>query len=380
MHLHTPYITTLEIKGCSLQCSDLDKISRLSNLQHLTYDATGGDSYDSYRQNNFDPDQHRLFAASGFKSPLEGLTNLVSLHIKEEIPNVTPEELQPVSLLSHLSKLALHVATYKRVTRSTKEARVMSSMTSTVYRALSSLPCLSSLAVDVPSVHLSKLTGLQSLSFTKCFHDWHVHRSFTCLTNLTELYVGHGKLALHEVQNLPQLLKATFSIDAVSWDFLRGLTTVRSLTLRRCDMSNAALKCLASMTQLTGLCFSMSYPLNSGIDYDCLDDLSVLNSLASLHGKFVCRYGHESPLELSRWVSELPLLATVAEQQVVLKLHQVPRDSDWMSDFDGSVSCVSGDECENCKSLLGDLEAFEMDSSNSDSDHDSSDHDSSDID
>ena len=245
----------------------------------------------------------------------------------------------------------------------------MSSMTSAVYRALSSLPSLLSLAMDVPSVHLSKLTGLQSLSLTKCVHDWHVHTNFTCLTNLTELYIGHDQLDLHEVQ----LLKATFSIDAVSWDFLRGLTTVRSLTLRRCDMSNAAFGCLTSMTQLTGLSFSMNYPIRSGTYYNCLDNLSVLTSLASLHGKFVCRYGHESPRLLSRWVSKLPLLAIVAEQQVVLKLHQVPGDSDWLSDYDGSVSCVSGDECENCKSLLGDLEAFEVDNSNSD-------HDSTDVD
>ena len=170
LHLHTPCITTLEIKGCSLQCSDLDKTSRLSNLQHLTYDATGGNSYDCYRLKNFDPNQHHLFAARGFKSPLKGLSNLVSLHIEEDI-----------------------------------------------------------------------------------------------------------------------------------------------------------------------------------------------------------RYGHKSPREPSKWVSELSLLATVAVQQVVLKLHQVLRDSDWMSDFDDSVSYVSGDECENCKSLSGDIQALVMDSSNSDSDHDSSD-------
>ncbi len=83
--------------------------------------------------------------------------------------------------------------------------------------------------------------------------------------------------------------------------------------------------------------------------------------------------GSVIPMTLSRWVPKLPLLGAVPEEQVVLKLHQVPRDSDWMSDFDGSVSCVSGDDCENCKSLLADLDVFEMDSSNSDSDDDSSD-------
>ena len=97
LHLHTPCITTLQVKGCSLQCSDFDKISRLCNLQHLTYNGRSGCNQ-RYRLENFDPNQHRLFAATGFKSPLEGLTNLVSLHIEEEIPNVTPEDLQPISL------------------------------------------------------------------------------------------------------------------------------------------------------------------------------------------------------------------------------------------------------------------------------------------
>lgn len=48
LHVHTPYVTTLEIKRCSLQCSDFDKISRLSNLQHLTYDATGGTAWPQF--------------------------------------------------------------------------------------------------------------------------------------------------------------------------------------------------------------------------------------------------------------------------------------------------------------------------------------------
>ena len=39
-----------------------------------------------------------------------------------------------------------------------------------------------------------------------------------------------------------------------------------------------------------------------------------------------------------------------------------------MSGIDGSVSCVSGDVCENCKDLLGDLDVVEIDSSDSNSD------------
>ena len=50
----------------------------------------------------------------------------------------------------------------------------------------------------------------------------------------------------------------------------------------------------------------------------------------------------------------------------MLKLHQVPHDSDWMSELDGSVSFVSGDACENCKSLLSDLDAFDIESDSDD--------------
>lgn len=161
---------------------------------------------------------------------------------------------------------------------------------------------------------------------------------FSRLTKLTEVYVGHGGLTLHEVQNLQWLIKATFSIDAVHWGFLRGLTTVRNLALRRCRLSNAAFDCLTSLTQLTSLDFSMSYPINGGIDYDCIDNLSTC--LASLHGSCASRYRHESLQDLSMWVSKLPSLTAAPEQELELKLHHVLRCSDWMSDFDGSVSCL----------------------------------------
>lgn len=319
---------------------------------------------------NSDSSGHYLFAAPGFRSPLEGLTNLVSLHIEENVPNVTPEHLQALSLLRCLSELKMHVAFYKPATRSTQKGGALeSSMTSAVYRALSSLPSLSSLSVDAPSDHLTKLTGLQSLSFTRCHVDWNIHMDFSRLTQLTEVYVGHGRLTLHEVQNLQWLVKATFSIDAVDWDFLRGLTTVRNLTLRRCRLSNVAFDCLTSLTQLTSLDFSIRYPINGGIDYDCLDNHSKLTCLASLHGRFASRYRHESPQDLSMWVSKLPSLTAVPEQELELKLHQVPRYSDCMSDFDGSVSCVSGDDCENCTSLLRDLDAFNIDSDTDSEDH-----------
>lgn len=93
MHLHTPCLTTFTERGCSLQFSDFDKISRLCNLRHLTDVATGDPSRQEKlcELDSFDSRGHYLFAAPGFRSPLEGLTNLVSLHIEENIPNVTPQ-------------------------------------------------------------------------------------------------------------------------------------------------------------------------------------------------------------------------------------------------------------------------------------------------
>ena len=149
MHLRMPGLVTLEARGCALQCKDFDAISQLSQLQHLTYVAGHFDPDDPNEQEDFDPDQH----ARGFNSPLHGLTGLISLHIEEEIPNVTPQELQPISLLTQLTRLGLHTATYKPATRSgsTDTPGIMSSMTSAVYRSIGCLPNLSSLSVDFPS-------------------------------------------------------------------------------------------------------------------------------------------------------------------------------------------------------------------------------------
>ena len=115
-----------------------------------------------------------------------------------------------------------------------------------------------------------------------------------------------SEITLHKIQNLLCLIKATFSIEAVNWDLLNCLSTVRNLTLRRCQLSNAAFNCLSSMMQLTTLLFSMSYPIKGVIDCDCADNLSMLTSLASLYGRFVTRYGHGIPQELSMWVTTLP--------------------------------------------------------------------------
>ena len=236
-------------------------------------------------------------------------------------------------------------------------------MTSAVYRSLGCLPNLSCLSVDFPSDHITKLQGLQSLKLNRCGVDWEVSKKFSCLTNLTELYIGNGRMTLSNVHNLPWLAKATFSINATNWEFLSGLTTVRDLTLKHCRLSNVAFGRLTNMTQLTSLNFTMSYPIKGGLDYECLDHLSTLTSLVKLHGKFVSRYGAEDPYALCDWFCCSPLADTIAEHNVGLKLHQVPRDSDWMSEFDGSVSCVSGEECENCNSLLGDLRVFDLQSS-----------------
>ena len=102
----------------------------------------------------------------------------------------------------------------------------------------------------------------------------------------------------------------------------------------------------------------MSVPDEGGLDYNMLGHLSRLTNLSELHGKFVARHGVEDAQALSHWFRNSRLSEIVPKENAVLKLHQVPEWSDWMP-YDGDVSCVSGDECEHCMSLLGDLSAFD---------------------
>ncbi len=363
MHKHMPYMTSLNVQGLPLRCADLVNIGRILTLQHLTYICTYGKHYQSNQQAgrmvHFDVTKDYLLAADEHLSPFAGLSNLVSLHIEEEIPNVLPEHLQPISLLTQLTHLALHCAAREQGTQ-----HIVQSMTESVYQALGSMQRLASLQVDIGSPHMTLLKGLKILSVTKSEADWEFPFGFTTLTSLSELSLSgemrrwsNPQVPLSSVQLLPYIRKATFHFEADShvWGFLADLVTVNDLTLQHCNLSNEAFQAVGQLTQLTSLDFTMSRTFKGVVDMEALNALENLVQLSKLHGKFVSRRNHVNEYRLSVWregLSKSPAFLSIPDVQ--LKLHRVPKYSDWSSDLDGDVSCASDDDRE-CKHCIKDL-------------------------
>ncbi len=363
MHKHMPYMTSLNVQGLPLRCADLVNIGRILTLQHLTYICTYGKHYQSNQQAgrmvHFDVTKDYLLAADEHLSPFAGLSNLVSLHIEEEIPNVLPEHLQPISLLTQLTHLALHCAAREQGTQ-----HIVQSMTESVYQALGSMQRLASLQVDIGSPHMTLLKGLKILSVTKSEADWEFPFGFTTLTSLSELSLSgemrrwsNPQVPLSSVQLLPYIRKATFHFEADShvWGFLADLVTVNDLTLQHCNLSNEAFQAVGQLTQLTSLDFTMSRTFKGLVDIEALHALENLVQLSKLHGKFVSRRNHVNEYRLSVWregLSKSPAFLSIPDVQ--LKLHRVPKYSDWSSDLDGDVSCASDDDRE-CKHCIKDL-------------------------
>jgi len=366
MHKHMPHMTSLTVKGLPLRCADLVNIGRILTLQHLTYICTYGEHYQTDQQEerveHFDITKDYLLAADERLSPFAGLSNLVSLHIEEEIPNVLPQHLQPISLLTQLTHLALHCAAREEGTQ-----HIVQSMTESAYQALGSMQRLASLQVDIGSPHMTLLKGLKVLSVTKSEADWEFPSGFTTLTYLSELSLSGEmrrwysvQVPLSSVQLLPYIRKATFHFeaDAPLWGFLADLGTVDDLTLQHCNLSNEAFEAVGQLTQLTSLDFTMSRTFNGVVEMEALHALEILVQLSKLHGKFVSRRRHLNEYHLADWYDtfcESPAFLSIRDVQ--LKLHRVPRYSDWSSDLDGDVSCASDDdhECKHCMEDLSDL-------------------------
>jgi len=369
MHKHMPHMTSLNVQGLPLRCADLVNIGRILTLQHLTYICTYGKHYQGNQQAgrmvHFDITKDYLLAADEQLSPFAGLSNLVSLHIEEEIPNVLPEHLQPISLLTQLTHLALHCAAREEGTQ-----HIVQSMTESVYQALGSMQRLASLQVDIGSPHMTLLTGLKILSVTKSEAYWEFPSGFTTLTSLSELSLSgemrrwSGVLVpLSSLQLLPYIRKATFHFeaDAPVWGFLAYLGTVDDLTLQHCNLSNEAFEAVGHLTQLTSLDFTMSRTFKGVVDMEALNALENLVQLSKLHGKFVSRTRHLNEFHLADWYdtfSKSPAFLSI--QDVQLKLHRVPRYSDWLSDLDGDVSCASDDDldCKHCIEDLSELSSY----------------------
>jgi len=363
MHKHMPHMTSLIVRGLPLRCTNFVNIGRILTLQHLTYICTYGKHYQSNQQAgrmvHFDVTKDYLLAADEHLSPFAGLSNLVSLHIEEEIPNVLPEHLQPISLLTQLTHLALHCAAREQGTQ-----HIVQSMTESVYQALGSMQRLASLQVDIGSPHMTLLKGLKILSVTKSEADWEFPFGFTTLTSLSELSLSgemrrwsNPQVPLSSVQLLPYIRKATFHFEADShvWGFLADLVTVNDLTLQHCNLSNEAFQAVGQLTQLTSLDFTMSRTFKGLVDIEALHALENLVQLSKLHGKFVSRRNHVNEYRLSVWregLSKSPAFLSIPDVQ--LKLHRVPKYSDWSSDLDGDVSCASDDDRE-CKHCIKDL-------------------------
>ncbi len=382
MHKHMPHMTSLNVKGLPLRCADLMNIGRIQTLQHLMYICTYREHYQDKQQeervDHFDTTKDYLLAADEHLSPFAGLSNLVSLHIEEEIPNVLPRHLQPVSLLAQLTHLALHCAAQEEGTQ-----RIVQSMTESVYQTLGSMQRLAFLHVDIGSPHMTLLKGLKVLSVTKSEADWEFPFGFTTLTSLSELSLSgemrrwsNPQVPLSSVQLLPYIRKATFHFEADShvWGFLADLVTVNDLTLQHCNLSNEAFQAVGQLTQLTSLDFTMSRTFKGLVDIEALHALENLVQLSKLHGKFVSRTRHLNEFHLADWYdtfSESP--AFVSIQDVQLKLHRVPRYSDWSSDLDGDVSCASDDDldCKHCIEDLSQLSSYLLLDSDEDEEADS---------
>jgi len=258
MHKHMPYMTSLNVQGLPLRCADLVNIGRILTLQHLTYICTYGKHYQGNQQAgrmvHFDITKDYLLAADEHLSPFAGLSNLISLHIEEEIPNVLPQHLQPISMLTQLTHLALHCAAREEGTQ-----HIVQSMTESAYQALGSMQRLASLQMDIGSPHMTLLTGMKVLSVTKSEADWEFPLGFTTLTCLSELSLSgemrrwyNVQAPLSSVQLLPYIRKATFHFeaDAPVWGFLADLGTVDDLTLQHCNLSNEAFQAVGHLTQL----------------------------------------------------------------------------------------------------------------------------------
>ena len=199
---------------------------------------TGGHKYDA--------GQHRLFAASGFRSPLESLTNLVSLLIDEELLNITPAELQPISLVSLLNGPTLLTPTTRAKVGEKGKGRVASSLNADVYEALAHLPQLQALSTGWPPDQISKLQALQSLSIQKHTSLWHVPNTFPRMTNLVGLYVQRAKATVLDVPYLPFLQKITFGSQVGNLCFLALNDNINAhassnLACDECELGNKAL-------------------------------------------------------------------------------------------------------------------------------------------
>ncbi len=370
MNKHAPLLTSLTIKGIPLRCADFNTISRFSHIQHLTYICTYKEHWDSDldRETNFDITRDCLFSGSNQRNPLQGLTNLVSLHIEEEIPNVSTENLQTLSLLTKLSHLALHVAWRDEGTE-----KIIHPITASVYQALGAIQALTSLQVDIASPHMTELQNLKALSMIRCEVDWRFSKEITSLTNLTELSISGQQrrqpcggrdpvyandLSMLSVNHLPYVQHATFSlkIDTAAWGFLADMKSVIDLSLPHCDLSNEAFVAVGHLTTLTSLHFSMSRTFKDEVQIESLESLDSLVHLSKLHGRFVSRKRSLSEHHLSISYSEFSTSPVFqAAQDVVLKLHRVPKYSDWMSDIDGDVSCASDRGCKDCLVSMTDL-------------------------
>ncbi len=186
MHKHMPHMTSLIVRGLPLRCTDLVNIGRILTLQRLVYICTYGDHYQQDQQegrvDHFDITKDHLLAADERMSPFAGLSNLAALRIEQEMPNVSPQHLQPISLLTRLTHLALYCAVLEEGSQ-----HPVQSMTESVYQALGSMQRLASLEVKIGSPHMTLLKGLKVLSVTKSKHDWEFPCGFTALTSLSEL-------------------------------------------------------------------------------------------------------------------------------------------------------------------------------------------------
>lgn len=386
---HMPGITSLLLDTVPLKYKHMRQISQLPNLQSLVYSGAGPQGF-----NAFDPGQDCLFSATGQRSPFEGLTNLVLLHIDTRTPNVPAADLLPMTHLARLTHLGLHCAAFQRISHTHERAtgidrgyEIVNPLNEATYQVIASLPKLTSLSVDVASPYMTQLTGLQRLSLDRSEPNWQAPQAFSSLSSLTRLWIKskpqfHNPLlammqpdpgvTISGLSHFPYVLDARFVFDAPPdvWRCLQDLSSVQSLTLDHCNLSNQAFEAIQDLHQLTSLRFTMSKPIRDGVDAYALYGLSTLTKLTHLHGKFVSRYKAEDPYSLYAWVNELPCIATDA---VVLKWHQVPRDSDWMSDCDGSVSCLSGDFCKDCQDLTNfDFDNYHpFDSSSEDNDSNS---------
>ena len=355
MHKHIPEMTALTVKGVPLRCADFNTISRIPTLQHLIYICIyfehGTFRQQQDRGNPYNIARAYLFAADGQRSPLEGLTNLVSLHIEEEIPNVHAEHLQSLSLLTQLTHLALHCpAQYDDETD-----HFVQPMTEPVYQALGGLPKLVSLQVDIGSPHMTLLKGLKALSITKCEPDWDFPCTFTSLTCLSEVLILtkgwcrtydpflalNNPLILSSVGYMPCVHKVTFccQADPKVWTFLADLKNVVNLTLDHCDLSNEAFQALGRLTQLTSLDFTMSHTSRDIVDVPRSHAFDNLMHLSRLHGKFVSTrgscHGYRLGVRLAAWYRLFSRSSIFqAIQDVQLSLCRIPEYSEWMSEFE----------------------------------------------